>query len=53
MKECVALIKNRIEALVIKIRGKLSYIERGKVINIITIDVHSRDVVEKFVLTKV
>lgn len=28
-------------------------LERWKVINIITIDVHSRDVVEKFVIQKV
>jgi len=31
----------------------LSFLERNKIINIITIDVHSRDVVEKFVFTKV
>ena len=31
----------------------LSFLERGKIINIITIDVHGRDVVDKFILKKV
>lgn len=53
MKECHRLIEVRIENLIKKVRGNLDYLERMKVINIITIDVHSRDVVEKFVLYKI
>lgn len=50
MKECQKLIESRLENLIKKVRGDLHILERWKVINIITIDVHSRDVVEKFVL---
>lgn len=50
MKEAYRLIEIRIEKLIIKVRGDLHPLERRKIINIITIDVHSRDVVEKFVL---
>jgi len=53
MKEAYKLIETRIEKLIIKVRGDLSILERKKIINIITIDVHSRDVVEKFVIQKV
>jgi dynein heavy chain len=49
MKDCHKLVESRIEALIKKVRGDLSFLERVKVINIITIDVHSRDVLEKFV----
>lgn len=47
------VIEGRIEELIKKVRGDLFWLERNKIINIITIDVHSRDVVEKFVLTKI
>ena len=53
MKECHRLIEVRIDNLIKKVRGNLDYLERIKVINIITIDVHSRDVVEKFILQKI
>jgi len=53
MKEAYRLIEIRIENLIKKVRGHLSSLERNKIINIITIDVHSRDVVEKFILQKV
>jgi len=48
MKEALKLIEIRIENLIKKVRGHLTSLERNKIINIITIDVHSRDVVEKF-----
>lgn len=50
MKECLKLIEVRIDNLIKKVRGNLEILERMKIINIITIDVHSRDVVEKFCL---
>jgi len=53
MKECVELIKNRITKLITKVTRPLDILERMKVINIITIDVHSRDVVQNFVAAKV
>jgi len=52
MKECLKLIEVRIDNLIKKVRGNLEILERMKIINIITIDVHSRDVVEKFCLQK-
>lgn len=53
MKDCHRLIELRIENLIKKVRGNLEILERMKIINIITIDVHSRDVVEGFNLKKV
>lgn len=53
MKECNKTIESRITALINKVRGDLKKLERMKIINIITIDVHGRDVVEKFVLLKI
>lgn len=50
MRECHRLIEMRIDNLIKKVRGNLEVLERMKIINIITIDVHSRDVVEKFVI---
>ena len=50
MNEAYRLIEIRIDNLIKKVRGDLSRLERDKIINIITIDVHSRDVVEKFVI---
>lgn len=53
MKECVEVIKTRINRLINKVTKPLDILERMKVINIITIDVHSRDVVQGFVNQKV
>ena len=53
MKECVEQIKTRINKLINKVIKPLERLERMKVINIITIDVHSRDVVQSFVMNKV
>jgi dynein heavy chain len=53
MKECLVLLKNRLIDLINKVRTDLSFLERGKIINIITIDVHGRDVVDKFINKKV
>lgn len=53
MKECVEVIKTRITKLITKVTKPLDQLERMKVINIITIDVHSRDVVQGFVTAKV
>lgn len=53
MKDCLKLIEARIDALIRKVRGDLTYLDRNKIINIITIDVHSRDVIDKFVINKV
>lgn len=53
MKECVEQIKTRITKLINKVIKPLERLERMKVINIITIDVHSRDVVQSFVTNKV
>jgi dynein heavy chain len=39
--------------LINKVRGPLAKLERMKIINIITIDVHGRDIVEKYVLEKI
>ena len=50
MRECHKTIETRILALIGKVRGDLKRLERMKIINIITIDVHGRDVVEKFVI---
>ena len=53
MKECVEQIKTRINKLINKVIKPLERLERMKVINIITIDVHGRDVVQSFVTNKV
>jgi len=53
MKDCLVLLKSRLADLIAKVRNDLTRLERNKVINIITIDVHGRDVVEKFILKKV
>ena len=49
MKEFLTLIKLRISKLIGRVRGQLSMETRIKVITIITIDVHSRDVINMFV----
>jgi len=48
MKECLAIINAKIRAMIAKVRGDLHILERWKIINIITIGVHGRDVVDKF-----
>lgn len=53
MKECLQGIKNRIETLIDKVRGFLTPNERNKIITIITIDVHSRDAVEKLCMQNI
>lgn len=53
MKECVETIKTRITKLIFKVTKPLDVLERMKVINIITIDVHSRDVVQNLYIAKV
>lgn len=47
MKDCLTGIKDRIGVLIEKVRGQLTPDERNKIITIITVDVHSRDAVEK------
>ena len=53
MKDCFNGIKNRIGILTSKVRGVLTAGERSKIITIITIDVHSRDAVEKLMLANI
>jgi len=43
MKDCLKQCDMRLSALIAKVRQKMSRNERNKVINVITIDVHSRD----------
>lgn len=49
MKDCLENIRKRINLLICKVRLELTKEERDKIITIITIDVHSRDVIERFV----
>lgn len=54
MKDCYENIKKRINVLITKIRDPGITPEiRNKIITLITIDVHSRDVVEKLVLKNI
>ena len=53
MKQCFQTIKNRIQKLINKVTQPLDILERMKVINIITIDVHSRDVVQSLYIAKI
>jgi len=53
MKEYYNVTVTRIGALIERVRKDLTPEVRIKIITIITIDVHERDVVEKFVLNKV
>ncbi len=53
MKEFLTLIRARIAKLIGRVRGDLTLEIRVKVITIITIDVHSRDVINKFVNQKI
>jgi len=53
MKEYLNQIISRISALIEQVRNPLSKDLRSKIITIITIDVHERDVIDEFVLKKV
>jgi dynein heavy chain, axonemal len=53
MKDYLTIILIRIKHLIDRVRTDLSSELRIKIITIITIDVHERDVVEMFVLKKV
>lgn len=53
MKEYLTLILVRIKALIEQVRNPLSPDLRVKIITIITIDVHERDVIEEFVIKKI
>ena len=53
MKDYLKISIDRINALIRRVRGKLTKELRIKIITIITIDVHSRDVVNNFVLNKI
>jgi dynein heavy chain len=53
MKEYLATVLARIKHLLLRVRTDLSRDLRVKIITIITIDVHERDVIEGFVIKKV
>jgi hypothetical protein len=53
MQEHAALIIVRIGKLIERVRAPLSHDLRMKIITIITIDVHERDVVKEFVAKKI
>ena len=53
MKDYLQVVKGRIIKLIARVRTDLSKEERDKVITIITIDVHSRDVLDMFVQRKI
>ena len=53
MKEYLALLQNRIKKLIERVRQDLTREIHTKVTTIITIDVHSRDVIEEFVMKKI
>mmetsp|Transcript_16431 Transcript_16431/g.11590 ORF Transcript_16431/g.11590 Transcript_16431/m.11590 type:complete len:89 (-) Transcript_16431:8255-8521(-) len=53
MKEYFVLVRQRISDLLGRVRTDLTKETRDKIITIITIDVHERDVIEKFVIQKI
>ena len=53
MKEYLVKIKGRIQKLIARVREDLTKEIHTKVTTIITIDVHSRDVIEEFVQKKI
>jgi dynein heavy chain len=53
MKDNLDVIKVRISKLIGRVRQQLDVQTRVKIITIITIDVHSRDVVQRFVDEKI
>ena len=48
LKDIEAVILKRINQLIVRVRGDLPQGLRTKIITIITVDVHGRDVVQKF-----
>ena len=48
MKDYLKIIEDRIQKLIARVRGKLDKNLRTKIITIITIDVHGRDIVSDF-----
>jgi dynein heavy chain len=52
MKEGLKLIEGRIFELIKRVREDLPSNERNKIVNVITIDVHSRDCVDKLIVNK-
>ena len=53
MKDSLVEINSRIKKLIERVRTDLNVDLRNKIITIITIDVHARDVVEDFVFKKI
>ena len=53
MKDYLKICIERITVLIGKVRGDLTDLDRTKVITVITIDVHERDIVERFVNMKI
>jgi dynein heavy chain len=53
MKDYLVLTKKRIDELIKRVRHPLSKDLRVKIITIITIDVHERDVIKMFVEKKI
>ncbi len=53
MKEYAKVLASRLEDLITLVLGDLSYCERVKVMTLITVDVHNRDVVAKLIDQKV
>lgn len=53
MKEYFLIIVARINHLISRVRTDLSKDLRNKIITIITIDVHERDVIDDFVVKKI
>lgn len=53
MKDYLNTIKNRLSHLIDRVRTDIGKDLRVKIITIITIDVHERDVIDAFVLKKI
>lgn len=53
MKEYLNVIITRIGALIDRVRTPLNKDQRNKIITVITIDVHERDVIDEFVIKKI
>jgi dynein heavy chain len=53
MKDSLTEINSRIKRLIERVRHDLNVDLRNKIITIITIDVHARDIVEAFVAKKI
>jgi len=49
MKDYIKVIINRLEQLITLVLGQLSHCDRVKIITLITVDVHNRDVVQKLI----